>query len=362
LSGPSCLAVGGHLKTSIAVTRDNEAIISPHIGDLDTLETIRSYARTIQDMKRLHDIEPEMVVCDRHPDYRSVHYATRHNQTPVSVQHHHAHILACMAEHQLEEPVLGVAWDGSGYGGDGTVWGGEFLLVRGDSFTHIARMRRFHLPGGEAATREPRRSALGVLYELYGEEAVMQDLPPVKACSPNELEMFIGMMRGNAHAPLTSSVGRLFDAVASLLNLRQITGFEGEAAMALEYAIVGQDDSSGYPVELHDADGEPIMLDWKPMMIRLIEDIHRNVDRGCIARRFHDALAFGVVSVAGRVGMKNVALSGGCFQNLYLIERAIRVLRERGFEPYWPRRIPPNDGGLSLGQAVFALMKSKTEG
>ena len=243
---------------------------------------------------------------------------------------------------------------------DGTVWGGEFLRVPAtgetpvppSGFQRVAHLRTFRLPGGERAVREPRRTALGLLYELFGEELFTRDdLVPLRGFSQTERGLLRSMLRGGVNAPWTSSAGRLFDAVAALLDIRQTVAFEGQAAMELEFAVEGAETNESYPFVLTTAG----VLDWGPMMRAILEDIRLGSPLGIIARRFHDTLAEMIVAAARSVGERIVVLSGGCFQNAYLLEQAVTRLRAAGFLVSWPERIPPNDGGIALGQILAAV-------
>jgi len=357
---PVLLAVGGHLKNSVAVARDGEVILSQHVGDLDSARSRQVHARTLAAMTTLYDLRPVEVVCDLHPDYASTHAAEASGLPPRHVQHHDAHVLAVMAEHRLSPPLLGVAWDGTGYGSDGTVWGGEFLRVTADGHERAAHLRTFCLPGGEAAVREPRRAALGVLYELHGDDIwTWDDLAPIRACSPEEKRVFSAMLRGatsraGLNTPRTSSAGRLFDAVASLLDIRQRAGYEGQAAAAVEDAAVGCEDHGIYPIAVQAPNGAPAILDWGPMIEAIIADLRRGTASSSIAARFHNALAQMIVLAARLAGETQVALSGGCFQNARLTGTTADALRRAGFRVFTHRRVPPNDGGLAVGQALAA--------
>ena len=351
------LAVGGHLKNTVALTVGSGVVVSQHLGDLETVQAYAAFQQAAENLARLHEARPQAVACDAHPDYRSTQYAGQTGLPVVAVQHHYAHVLSCMAENDLEPPVLGVAWDGTGYGLDGTVWGGEFLRVGARGFERAAHLRTFRLPGGDQAVKEPRRSALGVLYELFGEGAFSRrEVPALAAFTPKEREVLRVMLRRGIHAPITSSAGRLFDAVAALIGLRQVAAFEAQAAMLLE-DVAGRADGSGpYPVRLGRPGGadSPIVIDWGPMVRGLLEDRRRGVDAGIIAANVHETLVEYILAAAAAIGERRVALSGGCFQNRRLTERAVRRLRDAGFRPYWHQRVPPNDGGLSLGQALAA--------
>lgn len=344
------LAVGAHQKNSIALSRGKDVILSQHIGDLDTKESIDAFRRTNDDLENLFDIKPDVICSDAHPDYYSTRFAGERAGTKISVQHHHAHVASCMAENQIDGPVLGVSWDGTGYGNDGTIWGGEFLLMSGDSFSRVAHLRHFRLPGGEKAIHEPRRTAIGALFEIFDDSIFQQnELHPLKSFSPAEAVLLRQMLTKRINSPLTSSAGRLFDVVASLTRVCDIARYEGQGAMELEWCIgeLKTDEAYAIPVP-HDE--SPMVLDWGLMLLEILADVARNVPAPLISIRFHNALAESIVEVARRVGQRRVVLSGGCFQNKYLLEEVVARLEEEGFRPYWHQRIPPNDGGIALGQ------------
>jgi hydrogenase maturation protein HypF len=261
-----------------------------------------------------------------------------------------------MLDNGLDAPVLGVAWDGTGYGADGTIWGGEFLKIDGQRFTRVAHLAMFRLPGGEAAVRAPRRAALGMLYALYGGNVLnMQGVPPLETLSATERRLLHGMLSRGVNAPLTSSAGRLFDAVSSLLDLFQTASFEGEAAMAVEFAADRAREIAVLPPLAPREEGTRLVLDWRPMLRGLVDAIKSKVPPEPLAAALHENLASGIVTVAERIGIHSVLLTGGCFQNARLTECAVDRLRSAGFAPYWHHRIPPNDGGLAVGQAAYAL-------
>jgi len=356
--GPAVLAVGPHLKNTVAVSKGRNVFISQHIGDLETGPAFEAFRQVIDDLRGIYEHDAAAVACDVHPDYLSSRCAEQSGLPVQRVQHHYAHVVSCMAENELEGPVLGVSWDGTGYGPDGTVWGGEFLRATLDSFTRAAHLRTFRLPGAHAAVKEPRRAALGVLYELLGSEAFgLEDLAPVRAFPPGELRVIRGMLGRGVNSPVTSSAGRLFDAVAALAGLRQVNAFEGQAAMMLEFALQDVDTEERYPIDLRRGPGDagPLILDWGPMMRAVLDNVRRGEPTGLVSARFHNGLVEAVLAVARAVGEEQVVLSGGCFQNAYLTEGAVGALRREGFRPYWHQRVPPNDGGISLGQAVAAM-------
>ena len=347
---PATLALGAHLKNAIALSVGPNVFISQHLGDLESPEAYEAFTRSVADLPSLYEARPELIAHDAHPDYLSTKHALQLPGRKVAVQHHWAHVASCMAENQVTPPLLGVAWDGTGYGPDGTIWGGEFFLVQEDFCARYAYFRNYRLPGGEAAVREPRRSALGLLFEVFGEELWLQ--PELFAgLDAAELKPLRRMLAQRINSPATSSVGRLFDAFAALAKLRDRSSFEGQAAMELEFAVdEGVEES--YPFSL--GKETPIVIDWEPAVRAILEDRRRLTSVGRIAARFHHFLADVIVAVARRAGLSNVVLSGGCFQNRYLTERVIAQLRLNRFQPHWHQRVPPNDGGIALGQIYLA--------
>jgi hydrogenase maturation protein HypF len=353
---PVILAVGAHMKTAVALSVGRQVFLSQHIGDLETPEAMNAFRRVIADFLRLYEARPALVAHDLHPGYPSTlwaeEWAVTHGIPSLAVQHHHAHLVSCLAENGAPGPALGVTWDGTGYGTDGTVWGGEFLRGDADGFMRFAHLRPFRLPGGEAAVREPRRAALAVLFEVFGGDAFSrEDLPPVRAFSPNERTLLAQMLETGLNAPLTTSAGRLFDAVAALLGLSQRTRYEGQAAMALEAAADPREEAA-WPLPLVPREGAPALLDWEPLLRALLEDLKRGVNASRLAARFHNSLVDGIARTAEAAGETHVALTGGCFQNRLLLERAAERLSALGFTVLLHREVPPNDGGISLGQVL----------
>ena len=394
------LAAGGHLKTTIALSRNDSVVLSQHIGDLTTSAARAAHARAMDDLARLHEVAPRLAACDLHPDYASSHAAAATELPVVAVQHHLAHVIACMAEHGLRPPVLGVAWDGTGLGTDGVIWGGEFLLVTPGGACRAAHLRPFRLLGGEAAANEPRRAALGLLFESLGEAVfTREDLAPVADFTSAERRVLARMLRSGTNAPWTTSVGRLFDAFASILRLRQRASYEGQAAAELEWAAAGASAERRYEFRLaapekaetpqpppagvgvgggiRPPDGgahravddrprlacgggvlmhasAPLVVDWQPALRSALTDLQTGAPVGAISAAFHAGLAAAIAGIARRIGERCVVLSGGCFQNVRLTEAAITALRAAGHQPFWHQRVPPNDGGLALGQAVWA--------
>jgi len=328
---PPVLAVGAHLKNTVAIAFGRQVFLSQHVGDLDTLEARQHFERTIDDLCRLYRFRPELVACDMHPDYASTEWARRSGLPVVAVQHHHAHVAACAAENDVRPPYLGIAWDGTGYGLDATIWGGEIFVVDGDRLDRIAHLRPFRLPGGEAAIRECRRAAMGVCFEA----GVPFDGPPQVA----------RMLERDLNCPVTTSVGRLFDAVASLAGVAQYNRFEGQAAMELEAAIGGLRTEEAYPLPGGD---------WGELICRVWDDARTGCPASLVAARFHNALVDWIVEAARAAGVRQIIMSGGVFQNRYLTERAAARLEALGFAVYTHQRVPANDGGIALGQVVLA--------
>ena len=386
------LAVGAHLKNAVALAVGEDGFISQHIGDLETEEAHQAFRHVAADLPRLYDAKPEIIAADLHPDYLSTKFALERRapsrQEPakanghraetmpgapqvIQVQHHIAHVLSCIAENEIPLPALGVAWDGTGYGTDGTIWGGEFFLVTQEKVERIAHLRTFRLPGGEKAVREPRRAALGLLFDLFGESAFEKhNLPPVAAFSAAEMSLLRTMLKRGLNSPRTSSTGRLFDVVASLANVRQQMRFEGQAAMELEFALGRIRTDEAYEMRYTSAasaetdsgrriPNSELILDWSAMIEAILSDVQNRVEIGRISAKFHNALAEAIVDVARRFGLARVALSGGCFQNRYLTERTVTRLRAEKFQPYWHQRVPANDGGIALGQVLAAFRAQK---
>jgi hydrogenase maturation protein HypF len=355
---PSTLAVGAHQKNTIAASIGQQIFVSQHIGDLETTEAFGAFEKVIASFKSLYEFRPEVVAHDLHPNYMSSAFARKQDGKVIAVQHHYAHMLACMVDNDVAPPVLGVSWDGSGYGPDGTVWGGEFLSVNELGFERVAHLRTFRLPGSEVSVREPRRVAIGLLYAVFGESTFERDdLLPVATFSSNERQVLSTMLEHGLNAPLTSSMGRLFDGVAALIGLRQTARFEGQAAMELEFAAQESDTQDSYTMQLKG--NAPIVVDWAPMIRQIISEVRQEVPASVIARKFHNAIAGATVPVAQAIGLERVALSGGCFQNKLLTELAVTQLQTAGFKVYWHQRVPPNDGGISVGQIAAAARELK---
>jgi hydrogenase maturation protein HypF len=335
------LALGAHLKNTIAVSVGRQVFLSQHIGDLETAAAHDAFLRAIDDLRKLYEFDPEIVACDLHPDYASTRHAETFDLPVVRVQHHMAHVAACAAENDIAEPYLGVAWDGTGYGTDGVIWGSEFFAVDKNGYRRVAHLRPFRLPGGEGAIRDCRRTAFSLLHEA-GFDPTPSGLPE------DQQRVLAAMLDRGVNSPFATGMGRLLDAAASLAGIASRNAFEGQAPMRFEAAIAG-DAADAYPAELQNG-----LLDWQPAIAALLQDRAAGADPGDIARRFHNTLVAWIVAVAKEVGIERAVLSGGVFQNAYLSERAVACLAAESFRPFTHQRVPPNDGGIALGQAVVA--------
>jgi hydrogenase maturation protein HypF len=366
---PTVLAVGAHQKNTVALSVGRQVFLSQHIGDLETAQASVAFESVVESLKGLYGAKPETVACDLHPNYISTVYAERVCAHPVGVQHHYAHVLACMAENAVKAPVLGVAWDGSGWGPDGTVWGGEFLKIDEYGYSRVARLRPMRLAGGQRAVREPRRCGLSVLFETFFEETQgeqifeREEFAPVRAFSTTDRKIVAAMLRQGLNSPWASSAGRLFDAVASLIGLRQAARYEGQAAMELEWLAAQSTECGTYEFAIKAPANEAAVaeLDWAPMVRGIVAELACGTKLEAMARKFHNTLAEMIVRVAGEHAGLPLALSGGCFQNRLLTELTVARLEAIGTKVYWHQRAPPNDGGIALGQVVAAARKLRFE-
>ena len=346
------LAVGGHLKNTVALKVKENVFISQHIGNLSTAESFKTFANVIEDFKKLYHVQPDKIISDMHPEYLSTKYAKSSSIPHSEVQHHFAHIASCRLENQLKGECLGVSWDGTGFGEDNTVLGGEFFISDDKHYSHFAQFKKFYLPGGEAAVKEPRRSALGLLYSIYKNELFEMDWKFIsKNFEHHEITALKNMLYKNINTPMTSSAGRLFDAAASLLGLGNYNNYEGQAAMNLEFSA-DPNETGFYPFDI--IRNEICIVDWCPFINKLLKDLENNVSINKISAKFHNTLAQIILSLAKIADLEKVVLSGGCFQNALLLEKSVNLLNTEGFNVYWHQRIPPNDGGLSLGQIAAA--------
>ncbi len=374
-SGPVVLGTGAELKNTVCLTRDRDAFISQHIGDLENQETLRAFENTIEHLQRILDVRPVLIVHDLHPDYLSTQWAEavaepfpekamegawRHGTASppplyrIGVQHHHAHIASVLAERHVDGPVLGVALDGTGHGTDGTAWGGEFLYVHGAVCRRLARFSHLFLPGGDRAVKEPWRTALGALWLLAGDAVEERYGHFTNRWPERERRAVLQMLRRGVHTPRTSSCGRLFDVMASLCGVRHRIHYEGQAAIELEQSI--EEDPGAYRAELG-RDGDLWVVDSRPLVAEAAEDLIRGCPPGAAACRFHN----GIIQAVGRLleilaeetGLRSVALSGGVFQNAYIGTGLLNLLRKAGWDVLVHEKVPPNDACISLGQAYI---------
>jgi hydrogenase maturation protein HypF len=349
------LATGAHLKNTFCIAARDQAWLGPHIGDLDTLEAARAYEGAVEDMLRFTGVRPEVVAHDLHPDYFTTAYAAdRPERDRVAVQHHHAHVASALAEHGLAGPVLGVAFDGTGYGTDGGAWGGEFLWATAGSFERIATLRPLALAGGEAALRQVWRLALALVEDALGREAGVARYPVFAGVPPEEMAVVRQLLRGG-RAVRAHGAGRYFDAVGSLVLGRPRSAFEGQVALAWNVAADGARDGA-YPFVVDDRP-RPWEVDLRPTTRGVLDDLHAGVAPAVISCRFHGTLARVVSRVAERIrrerGTVPVVLTGGCFANRLLVERTLAALGA-GTDVRVHREVPPGDGGLALGQVLVA--------
>ncbi|MFB3921908.1 MAG: carbamoyltransferase HypF [Terriglobia bacterium] len=359
---PPILAVGGELKNTICLTKDRHAFLSQYIGDLENLESYRFFEEAVKHLKGILEIEPAVLAHDLHPDYFSTRWALAQTGVElVGVQHHHAHIASCMAENHLEGKVIGIALDGTGYGTDGRVWGGEALVADYRDFERAAHFDEMPMPGGAAAIHEPWRMAVSYLSRHFGEKLFDIPIPFVERLDRSRADVVLRMIKRGVNSPLTSSCGRLFDAVAALVGIRDRVTYEAQAAIELEMTIGGDGDDGAYPFDLV-SDGAGWVIQTRQMFDALIDDLRRSVAPGVISRRFHNGLVEVFARLAtmlrDRTQLKRVCLSGGTFQNVFLLEHLRARLEAERFEVFTHGEVPAGDGGLSLGQALVAAHRA----
>ena len=353
--GTEVLACGGELKNTLCLTKGANAFLSQYIGTMDNAETLRIFLESVDHLQKILQVKPDVIAHDLHPDYRATRYALeQQNIKLIGVQHHFAHVVSCIAEHSLTGPAIGVAFDGTGYGDDGLIWGSEFFTF---DYAHYVRKAHFSyipMPGGDAAAKEPYRMAISYLYQTYKDAVFSLDLPVVNRYRAR-LGTLVAMMERRINSPLTSSCGRLFDAVAALTDLRYVMTFEGQAPMELEMAMSGEhEDCYHYQIK----DGICAAISFESMVREIVDDIGNNVGLDIISSRFHNTIMCVIVDMCERIraqdGLDIVALSGGVFQNLYLLTRTVAALQRKGFRVLTHEQVPTNDGGIALGQAVVA--------
>jgi hydrogenase maturation protein HypF len=359
------LAVGGELKNTICIVRGSEAFLSQHIGDLENLESYKFFQECVDHLQRILEVHPKIIAYDLHPDYFSTKWAlAQQGMQVIGVQHHHAHIAACMAENHLDGKVIGIALDGTGYGTDGAIWGGEVLLADYNDFERAAHFEYIPLPGGAAAIHEPWRTAVSYLTKHYGKNIDDLDLPFRRKLDTRRVQVVQQMIDREIHSPRTSSCGRLFDAVAALAGVRSTVNYEAQAAIEFEMAAHDSTGEGSYPFDLI-PDGSHWQIGTRSLFQRILEDIRRPDPVADISRRFHAGLAQVFVDLSEKIReqttLNRVCLSGGCFQNLLLFDLLRNGLRARSFEVYFHSEVPAGDGGISLGQALIAASRFHSE-
>ena len=358
---PPILACGAELKNTVCLTKDNHAFLSQHIGDLENIKAFDFFKQTVSHLKRILDIEPEIIAYDMHPGYLSTQYALEQtDKILVPVQHHHAHIVSCMAEHQLDETVIGLSFDGTGYGTDGRIWGGELLIADLKSFHRPVHLAYIPMPGGAAAIKEPWRMAVSYLFDTFGDGFENLGLEFLNDIPENKVRIIKEMIVKGINSPLTSSIGRLFDGVAAILGIRNQVSFEGQAAMALE--MLANDETNyltaadlyGYDLSAH----EVCEISLRSLINGIVKDLKNGVSPADISTRFHLSLIQLYTEICGHLrmetGINQVVLSGGVFQNAIILKGLIAGLERKGFQVFSNSRIPANDGGIALGQAMVA--------
>ncbi len=347
-------ASGAELVNCFAIGKGNQAILSQHIGDLKNAETLEFYSESVSRFKKLFRVEPRLMAHDLHPDYLSTKYAKEQNIPKIAIQHHHAHIAACMAEHGLDEKVIGIAFDGVGLGDDNKIWGGEFFVCDLANYERITHFDYVKMPGGDKATKNPWRMAVSYLHHYFGRDFNFHSLDFLKDISDFDLEFVLGMLDKNLNCPETSSCGRLFDAVSALANCCTVGSFHAEAPMRLEAAI-----DKSCAETYHFEAGSPISL--KPIFEGILESLNKKEEQGIIAAKFHNTIINIIFAIAKKLrterGINKVVLSGGSFQNRFMLEKTETLLSENDFEVYSHQETPSNDGSLALGQLVIAAKK-----
>ncbi len=354
---PSVLGCGAELKNSICITKDNRAFLSQHIGDLENRLTYESFEQTIEHMKRILDIKPEVIACDLHPDYLSTGYALKQQNLPViKVQHHHAHIAGCMAENKIDGQVIGLSFDGTGYGTDETIWGGEILISELDRFIRTASISPAAMPGSAAAVKEPWRMGISYLHKAYGDDLVNLDIPLLNIVPEKDVKIITEMISKNINSPLTTSLGRLFDGVSAICGIRTHVHNEGQAAMELEMTAAG--DAEGFYEYDWITDNDIHFVNPDKIIKGVVEDLIKKINPGVISAKFHETLVRLYTELCMKIsddtGLDRVALSGGVFQNRIFTKGLAESLEKNSLKVYTHRLVPANDGGISLGQAAVA--------
>ena len=363
------LGCGGELKSTFCLIKGKQALLSSSFGDLKSMETGDIYKKSIERYEKRHKITPKIIAHDLHPEYLSTKYANKlktqnSKLQTIGVQHHHAHIVSCMVENGVKGKVIGVAFDGTGYGTDGKIWGGEFLIADYRDFKRVAHLKYIPLPGGDMAIKEPYRMAISYLYQTLGNDFKKLKLDFNRRWDKDKIGILLQMIDKNINSPLTSSMGRLFDAVSSLIRICDISSYEAQAAIELqqeaEKATGYRLQATGYKYKIEDEKGV-FIIDSRPIILGIVEDMKKKVVKSTIAAKFHNTVVEFTLDVCKRLkkktGIDRVTLSGGVFQNRLLLDKTLEKLRKNSFTCYIHSRVPANDGGISLGQAVIAASK-----
>jgi hydrogenase maturation protein HypF len=352
------LATGGELKNTFCLGRGHSAILSQHIGDLKEPETLKSYSNNITRFLKMFRVKPELMVHDLHPDYYSTRFARESGIQTIGVQHHHTHIVSCMAEHGLDEEVIGVCFDGTGLGDDGHIWGSEFFICDTEKYNRISHFKYMPLPGGDLAAKEPWRMGMAILYQVFGDSVSSLDLSLLYSIGSQKTEWLIKAISNNINCPLSSGAGRIFDAVSALLGLCHVSTFEAEAPMRLEN-IANSKEKGRYSYEIKNE------ISFDLTFKEIISDIQSGITPGIISGKFHNTIASAtcdkVFEIAGMSGLKKIVLSGGVFQNKILSEKIVKKLNGQGLDVFTHSEIPANDGGISLGQLIIAAKNRQSK-
>ena len=347
------LAAGAHLKNTIALNKGSNVFISQHIGDLENVESINAFKEVISDIESFYELKPERVICDLHPDYISTRFSESLDIPVYKVQHHYAHVLSCMAENELDgSDLLGVSWDGTGYGTDCTIWGGEFIIPNGLDFKRAGYLKTFMLPGGEQAIHDVWKIGFSLLYDVFGEKVF--SLSGIPFTQSKEARIIRQMLDKEVNSPVTSSIGRLFDGISAIIGLKDKANFEAQAAMELEFATDDVKTNEYFRFSIDELTDGSLIFNWHDIVKGIVVDLGNKVSAGIISAKFHNSLTEAIVMVSKKVNLNKIILTGGCFLNKYLLEKTISRLSEEGFKVYTQQRVPPGDGGISLGQMKYS--------
>jgi hydrogenase maturation protein HypF len=348
------LATGAELSNCFCIGKEQQAILSQHIGDLKNMETYEFFCENISEFSRLYRFSPSMIACDMHPDYLSTQFAMEQNLPVIEVQHHHAHIAAVMAEYNISDPVIGISYDGVGFGTDGKIWGSEVMIADYKTFNRISHFEYIPLPGGDLATKQPWRTALSFLYHTFGKNYRNIDIPFLSIIDLNKADKIIEAIEHKINSPLCCSTGRLFDAVSALMGICIESNYHAEAPLRLENYLTN-DVNEVYSFS------KSSIVSMKEMITEIVKDIEIKKSPEFIVTRFHNTIAqiaLHQVKLANKQsGLNKIVISGGSFQNKYLTEKLVTLLSQNQFEVYYPQEVPCNDGALALGQLAIAAKK-----